>query len=93
MPSSKKIDLKMNFAAVVHLSEARTPFPPSHTVYVYTVYLFTQTRGEKGRVEPERRLDGQQFTKLCPKYHHDIGLYLQSINTCRKTPAQANIFR
>jgi hypothetical protein len=24
-----------------------------------------------GRVEPERRLDGQQFTKLGRKYQHD----------------------
>jgi hypothetical protein len=51
------------------------------TVYVYTVYLFTQGRGERGgRVEPERKLDGQQFTKLGRKYQHDC-LYLQSINS------------
>ncbi len=36
--------------------------PPSlHTVDVYTVFLFTQGRGR--RVEPERREEGQQFTK------------------------------
>ncbi len=63
----KKIYLYRDFAAGVYLSEAQNPIPPPlHTVYVYsiqyTVYLFTQGRG--GRVEQERRLVGQQFTKL-----------------------------
>jgi hypothetical protein len=35
--------------------------PPLHT-YVYTVYLFTQGKGELGRVEPEIRLERQHFT-------------------------------
>ncbi len=49
----------MDFAAGVCLSEAQNPTPPSlHTVYVYTVFLFTLGRGEGGRVEPERRLEG-----------------------------------
>jgi hypothetical protein len=48
--------------------------PPLHTVYVYTSYLFTQGRGG-GRVEPQRMLDRQQFTKLVWKYQHDW-LYL-----------------
>jgi hypothetical protein len=33
-----------------------------HIVYVYNVYLFTQGRGEE--MKPERKLEGQQFTKL-----------------------------
>ena len=33
---------------------------------------FTQEGGEGGeRVEPERRLEGQQFIKLGRKYHRD----------------------
>jgi hypothetical protein len=57
----------------------RTPYPLTHcTLYVYTVYLFTQGRG--GRVEPERRLEGQQFTKLGRKYQYDC-LYPHSINS------------
>jgi hypothetical protein len=35
-----------------------------------------------GRVEPERRLEGQQFTKLPRKYQ----LYLQSINSDKPLP-------
>jgi hypothetical protein len=34
---------------------------------MYTVYLFTDGRGEGGRVKPERRGEGQQFTKLGQK--------------------------
>jgi hypothetical protein len=51
--------------AGVYLSEAQNPIPlpPLHTVYVFTVYLFTHK--ERGaRVDPERRLEGQQFNSL-----------------------------
>ncbi len=50
----------------------RPPPPPLHTVYVNTVYLFTQGReGGREESEPERRLEGQQFTKLGRKCHHE----------------------
>jgi hypothetical protein len=45
-------------------AENPIPLPPLLTVYVYTVNLFTQGRGEGRRVEPERRLEEQEFTKL-----------------------------
>ncbi len=55
MSSSKHIDRYRDYAAGVHMSEAQNaiPPPPLHTVYVYTVYLFTQGTGEGGRVELE----------------------------------------
>ena len=46
---------------------------PLHSVYVYTVCLFTQRRGGGGRVEPKRR--GPQ--EIC---------YLQSINSDKHLP-------
>jgi hypothetical protein len=36
--------------------------------------------GRGGEGKPERRLEGQKFTKLGRKYQHDL-LYLQSINS------------
>jgi hypothetical protein len=60
MSSSKKID----FAAVVYLSEARNPIPPPplHTTWIRVYIIFINT-GKGRRVEPERKLEGQQFTK------------------------------
>jgi hypothetical protein len=69
MLSSKKIDLQKDFAADVYLSEAlsqHTPPSPSHTLSVFIVV----TGKGGGRVEPVRRLEGQQFTKLGRKYQH-----------------------
>ncbi len=57
--------------------------PTLHTVHVYTVYLFTKGRGR--RVEPERRLEVQTFTKLGRKYQQNW-LYLQSINSDKHLP-------
>ncbi len=43
-------------------------------------------------VEPERRLEEQQLTKLGRNYQQD-GMYLQSRNSCRKVPLQEKVFR
>jgi hypothetical protein len=43
------------------MSEAQNPIPP---IRVYRILIHT----EKGGVEPERRLEEQQFTKLGQKY-------------------------
>ncbi len=58
------------------------PPPPSNTLSVYTVLWH---REGEGRVEPERRLEGQQFTKLGRKYQQDWQ-YLQSINSDNHLP-------
>jgi hypothetical protein len=65
MSSSKKIDLYRDFAAGVYLSEAQKPIIPSltHCISVYSIFIYTG-KGGRGRVDPERRLEGQQFTKL-----------------------------
>jgi hypothetical protein len=56
MPSSKKI------ATCVYLSKTQNPIPPTHTVDVYT--YSHKEGGGGGNVEPERKLEEQQFTKL-----------------------------
>jgi hypothetical protein len=73
-------------AAGVYLSEAQNLIPPLiHCIYVYAVYLFTKGQGEGERVEPERRLEGQQFTMLGQKYQHDR-VYLRSTNFDKHLP-------
>jgi hypothetical protein len=75
----KKLTCKRDFAAGVYLSKAQYPIPPSlHTVQVYAVHLVIQGRGGGGEGEskPERRLEGQQVTKLGQKDQYD-----QSINS------------
>jgi hypothetical protein len=51
MSSLKKNYMKRDFVTGVYLSEApsppMTPYPP-HSVYAYTVYLFTQGTGDGG---------------------------------------------
>jgi hypothetical protein len=68
----------------VYLSEAPSPpvtlIPPSlHTVYVYTVYLFTQGRG--GELTKDK-VRGAIVHKGGQKYQHDW-LFLQSMNSVK----------
>ncbi len=57
----KKVTCTGTLRQVFICLRPRTPYPPPPTYSIYTVYLFT---GKEGRVEPGRRLKGQQFTKL-----------------------------
>ncbi len=43
-----KLTSKGSLRQVIICLRPRTPYPPTLTVYVYTVYLFTQGRGERG---------------------------------------------
>jgi hypothetical protein len=62
-----KIDLLRDFAAGVY----QNPKPP-YTLDTCRQYTYSHREGRKGRrVEPERRGEGQQFTKLGRKYQHD----------------------
>jgi hypothetical protein len=57
------------------------PPPSSHTL---SLYIVLETG--KGRwVEPQRKFEGQQFTKLGRKYQH-VWLYLQSVNSDKHMP-------
>ncbi len=75
----------MDFAAGVYLSVVSsppmTPYPPLYTVYVYTVYLFTQGGAtvHKARSKIPNWLTVTPVNKL--------------INTCRKVPLQVKFFR
>jgi len=55
--------LKRDFETGVYLSEVQNPIPLplAHCIRVYSILIRT---GKGGRVEPERRLEGQQIRKL-----------------------------
>jgi hypothetical protein len=59
MPSLKKLTCKGTLRQVAYLSEAYNPIIP------FPQYILIHTgKGGGGKVEPERRGEGQQFTKL-----------------------------
>jgi hypothetical protein len=76
-----KFDLERDFAAGVYLSEAQNLISPPYALDT----CIHKGKGGGVRVEPERRREGQQFTKLGRKYQHDL-LYLQSINFDKHLP-------
>ncbi len=67
MPSSNEIDIVRQVFICLR-PETPNPPPPLHTVYVYTVYCTYSQMDGRGRVEPERRLEGQPFPKQDLKY-------------------------
>jgi hypothetical protein len=69
--------------------------PSPNTLYTCIQDTYSHRgKGGLGRVEPERRFEGQQFTKLGRKYQHDW-LYLHKLwlNTYHKVPLRVNTFR
>ncbi len=79
------------------LQQESTPPTPSqpHTVSIYCT--LTQERGKGEIVEPERRLEGQQITKLgrkIPTWLTVSPVYKLLINACRKALLRSiNFFR
>ncbi len=60
------------------------PTPLAHCIRVFSILIYTG-KGDRGRVESERRGEGQQFTKLGRKYQQDW-LSLLSINSDKTLP-------
>jgi hypothetical protein len=50
--------------------KSQNPIPFSQGGPLHTVYVYSHREWGGGRAEPERRLEGQQFTKLGLKYQH-----------------------
>jgi hypothetical protein len=74
--------MQCNFEARVYLSEAQSQTPPplTHCIRVYSILMYTLKWGG-GRVEPERRGEGQQgrsqITQLGWKYQH-VSIYTRN---------------
>jgi hypothetical protein len=82
----KNLTYKRTLQQVFICLRHRTSYPPPYTPYTCIHYTYSLTEGGwGGRVKPERRGEGQQFTKLGRKYQHDW-LYLQSINSGKHLP-------
>ncbi len=83
----KKLTLKGALQQVFICLWPRKPYPPpplTHCILVYSTLIHT-AKGGGGRVDPERRLEEQPFTKQGRKYKRDW-LYLQSINSDKHLP-------
>ncbi len=67
-----KLTCKWTLRHVIICLRPRTPYPQHLTlcirVYSICTYSHREWRGEGWRVEPERKGEGQQFTKLSRKY-------------------------
>ncbi len=85
----KKLTCKGTLRQVFICLRPRSPYilnPLTDCMRVHRILIHTW-KGERGgqRVDPERGLEGKQFTKLGRKYQHDW-LYLQSINSDNHWP-------
>jgi hypothetical protein len=78
MSSSKKLTCKGTLRQVFICLKLRNPYPPLHTVYVYTVYPLQTKKGGRGwRVKPQRRgEDGNSWFE-----YTDISIYLSIYST------------
>ncbi len=64
MSSSKNVELWRDLAGGVYQPETHNPVPtPAYTLFTCIQYTYSH-RGGGGRVAPQRRWEGQQFTKL-----------------------------
>jgi hypothetical protein len=72
MSSSKTLSCKGTLRQVFIFLRPRTTYP-HYKLYTCIQYIIIHTgKGVGGgRVEPQRRLEGQQFTKLGRKYKHE----------------------
>jgi len=69
------------------------PEPPTHCIPVYSILIHTG-KGVGGRVEPERRLERQQLTKLGRKIPTWLTVSpVCKTNTFRKVPLQVSSVR
>ncbi len=81
----KKLTCKGTLRQVLICLRPKTTYllPLARCMHVYRILIHTGKGG--GAVEPESRLEEQQFTKLDRKYQHGW-LYLKSINPDKHLP-------
>ncbi len=86
----KKFTCKGTLRHVLSVWGPEPPPPPLYTIYVCTVYLFTQGSGDRGTwtVEPKRRGEGQHNSSQSCKGSRipTVWLSLQSTNSYKHMP-------
>jgi hypothetical protein len=77
MPAVKSL-LQVNF-------QEKTTFRV-RCYYIYLVHAYSHGGGGGVGTEPERRLEGQQFTKLVENTNMTVAVYLQYLNSDKHLP-------